>query len=74
MYEKIKLWENASDNLLYTEMTESGLLDLRVARMKYDNHFNGNVVMPISSTDLKEIKQVAIKNRDTQIAMLKKIR
>lgn len=71
--EKVKLWEKAADNLMYTRMEKPMKLFFKISRMKRVSFSREEVNVPISRETLMEIKDIAEATRERTIPKLKKI-
>ncbi len=74
LYKDIKNWEDAADNLLYTEMDKNKNLWLYAERMRYDKFNKSRENLPISKKELIKMREIAGKSRDRIIPQLRKIK
>ncbi len=74
MHEKITHWENAADNLLFTELDKDKKLWLFAERMRHDTFSTEKVHLPISKNELAKMREIAGKSRDNLIPRLKQIK
>jgi len=71
--EKIKIWEEAADNLMYTRMEEPMKLFFKIDKMKGINFSTEEINVPISREMLLEIKDLAEATRKRIIPDIMKI-
>ena len=74
MGEDIAVWENAADNLLFTEMTKDKHLFIYAERINNKNIQSDKYGINIQPQTLDEIKGVAEKNRKSLIPKLTKLK
>lgn len=74
MGEDIAVWENAADNLLFTEMAKDKRLLVYAERINNKNIQSDKYGTNIQPQTLDEIKSVAEKNRKSLIPKLKKLK
>lgn len=70
---KIKVLEDAADNLIFTRMEKPMKLFLRVERMKNVEFSKDEKEVPIATELLKEINEIADATRKTRIPEITKI-
>ena len=71
--DKIRLLEEAADNLMFTRMEKPMRLFLQINRMKGVRFLPEEREVPISEKMLREIKQIAESTRTTRIPEIRKI-
>lgn len=71
--EKIRILENAADNLMFTRMEKPMKLYLRITKMKEVRFLEEEVRVPISKQVLYDIKEVAETTRRRMIPMIRRI-
>ncbi len=71
--DKIKRWENATDNLMYTRMENPMKLFFKISRMKQIHFVEEEVNVPITKETLLEIKGIAEATRKKTIPEIMKI-
>ncbi|MDY0297795.1 MAG: ATPase domain-containing protein [Acidobacteriota bacterium] len=71
--DKIKIWEEAADNLMVTRMEEPMKLFFRIERMKETRFSSAEMNVPISKQMLLEIKGLAEATRNRMIPEIMKI-
>lgn len=71
--EKIRRWEETSDNLMFTEMNDEKELFLRLEKLQNNQIDEREIKVPINKGMLKQIKEVAEQVREDKIPKLKSI-
>ena len=71
--EDIKLWEDSTDNLMFTRMEKPMKLFFRIERMKYVRFLDNEIMVPISKEILEDIRETAEHTRNRVIPTVSKI-
>lgn len=71
--DKIKILEDAADNLMFTRMEKPMRLFLKITRMRGVEFSSEEVEVPIAKELLKEISKIADETRKTRIPEIRKI-
>ena len=71
--EKIRILENAADNLMFTRMEKPMRLYLRITKMKEVKFLKEEVRVPLSKQVLQDIKEIAEATRKRMIPTIRRI-
>ncbi|MBN2300707.1 MAG: hypothetical protein V3569_01715 [Acholeplasmataceae bacterium] len=71
--EDIKIWEDAADNLMFTELSQEKILTLFIKRIKHSYCTQHQKIIPIDAKVLSEIEIIAKSTRNKNIQAIKAI-